>query len=199
MVSDSLEWAHRFNSHHIRIPICSTSLFRKQERDKIQNMAMLQFVQSVFRFDKILFRPTFDLRSPLSVVGRFHESLNRRHLPIYSIIGQGKSSCHTSNPPGSIKGRNLSCSGLNFSSLPFWSTQNLDEFVVTLFCDWPMTAPTISMYCIFAESKRRKSKIWGKLLIQIYIREGTKKCFFTFSKKTETPPSPFFDHLSFIW
>ena len=23
MVSDSLEWAHRFNSHHIRIPICS--------------------------------------------------------------------------------------------------------------------------------------------------------------------------------
>ena len=64
-------------------PFVQTSLFRKQERDKIQNMAMLQFVQSVFRFDKILFRPTFDLRSPLSVVGRFHESLDRRHLSIY--------------------------------------------------------------------------------------------------------------------
>ena len=27
MVSDSLEWAHRFNSHHIRIPICSNFSF----------------------------------------------------------------------------------------------------------------------------------------------------------------------------
>ena len=103
MVSDNVEWAHRFNSHHIRIPICSTSLFRKQERDKIQNMAMLQFVQSVFQFDKILFRPSFVLCSPSSVVGRFHESLDRRHLSIYLIIGQGELSCYTSNPPGSVK------------------------------------------------------------------------------------------------
>ena len=176
MVSDSLEWAHRFNSHHIRIPICSNFSLPQTRTGQNTEHGNVAIRTKRFSIPQNSFTTYF--RSSFTFVCCGAISWEpKSQTSLYLIIGQGELSCHTSNPPGSIKGRNLSCSGLNFFPLPFWSTQNLDKFVVTLFCDWPMTAPIISMYCIFAESKRRKSKIWGHRLIQIYIRGGKKNVF----------------------